>query len=297
MPQERVQEHSTGGSGVPLDVASLTGREAESSWSWSERDVMLYALAVGAGQRDAGAELELTTENSAGAPLRAIPSFGVLMTHAAGEAVLADADPTAVVHAEHALRLCAPLPLAGEVRARARIEAVYDKGSGALVVIAAEATAPGSAEPLVRTRSAVFVRGAGGFGGQRGPSSSWSAPEREPDHVLAAEVRADQALLYRLCGDRNPLHSDPAFATRAGFPRPILHGLASYGIAARLLFNELCDADPARFGAIEARFSAPVLPPGRLELSAWREGTEVRFQVRDGDGAVVLDRGRMELNA
>jgi acyl dehydratase len=258
---------------------------------------MIYALGVGAGQRDSGAELELTTENSEGRQLRAVPTFGVLMTHAAGELALAGVDETAVVHAEHGLRLHRPLPLDGEVRVKARVDGVYDKGSGALVTIAAEATDLAAGEPLLETRSAVFIRGAGGFGGERGPSSSWDAPERDPDHVLVSEVRADQALLYRLSGDRNPLHCDPAFATRAGFPRPILHGLATYGIAGRLLFNELCDADPSRFAAIQARFSATVLPPATLEVRAWRDGSEVRFQVRDGEGAVVLDRGRMELSA
>ncbi|MHB1467699.1 MAG: MaoC/PaaZ C-terminal domain-containing protein [Solirubrobacteraceae bacterium] len=296
-PEQQAPQQSSQPSEQALAMPSLLGREAETSWSWSERDVMLYALAVGAGQRDPGAELELTTESSEGAPLRAIPTFGVLMTHAVGERVLEGLAETAVVHAEHALRMRAPLPLHGEVRAHARIEGVYDKGSGALVEIGAEAVDNAGGEPLLQTRSAVFVRGAGGFGGERGPSSSWSAPERDPDHLLVAEVRGDQALLYRLCGDRNPLHSDPAFAARAGFPRPILHGLASYGIAGRLLFNELCGADPSRFASIEARFSAPVLPPASLEVSAWRDGTEIRFQVRDGEGAVVLDRGRMELVA
>jgi acyl dehydratase len=276
-------------------IQELLGARAEQEFSWEERDVILYALGVGAGQRDAGAELELTTENSAGAPLRAIPTFGVLMTFGAGEAVARGADPAAVVHAEQSLRLLRPLPLRGTVRASAEVVSVYDKQSGALVTNRAVATDTASGEPLLETTSSVFVRGAGGFGGERGPSSDWSAPEGEPDHLLRASVRSDQALLYRLSGDRNPLHSDPAFARIAGFERPILHGLATYGIAARLLFNEICGADPARFRSIRARFSAPVLPGEELLVEAWERAGSVRFRVRAAGERLVMDRGELEL--
>jgi acyl dehydratase len=279
----------------PADAAQLLGRRSEQSWSWDARDVMLYALGVGAGQADPAAELQLTTENSERASLRAIPTFGVLMTHRIGEQLARDLDQTTIVHAEQSLRLHRAIPLQGTVTATAEVESVHDKGSGALVTNRAVALDADSGEQLLETRSAVFVRGAGGFGGERGPSSSWAAPDRAPDRSLNAHVRADQALLYRLSGDRNPLHSDPAFARRAGFERPILHGLASYGIAARLLFNGLCDSDPARFRAIEARFSAPVMPGTSLRVDVWDCDDGVRFQVHDGNGAVVLDRGRLEL--
>jgi acyl dehydratase len=277
------------------DIGAIVGRRAEASWSWDARDVMLYALGVGAGQSDPARELELSTENSDGPPLRAIPTFGVLMTHHAGEMVVHDADQAMIVHAEHALRLRRPIPLAGEVAVLAEVESVYDKGSGALVTNRAVAIDVATQDELLETRSAVFIRGAGGFGGERGPSSSWAVPDRRPDHTLTADVRPDQALLYRLSGDRNPLHSDPVFAARAGFERPILHGLGTYGIAARLLFNAMCGSDPGRFGAIEARFSAPVIPGDSLRVDAWDGEDAVLFQVRNGAGELVLDRGRLEL--
>jgi acyl dehydratase len=285
---------ATGPQGSP-GIGAIVGRRAETSCSWDPRDVMLYALGVGAGQNDPARELELTTENSDGPPLRALPTFGVLMTHRAGEMVVHDADQAMIVHAEHALRLHRAIPLAGEVTVLAEVESVYDKGSGALVSNRAVAIDATTGQELLETRSAVFIRGAGGFGGERGPSSSWAVPDHRPDHTFTAEVRPDQALLYRLSGDRNPLHSDPVFAARAGFERPILHGLATYGIAARLLFTELCGSDPGRFQAIEARFSAPLIPGDSLRVDAWDGEGAILFQARNGEGKVVLDRGRLEL--
>jgi acyl dehydratase len=277
---------------APPDIGALVGRRVETSWSWEPRDVLLYALGVGAGQRNPALELELTTENAEGLQLRAVPTFGVLMTHAAGEMLLKDLDQTMIVHAEQALRVDRPIPVEGSVRVTAEVESIYDKGSGALVTNRAVAVHEDTGEELLSARSAVFVRGAGGFGGERGaPSSSWQLPDRAADHELTAQVRPDQALLYRLSGDRNPLHCDPAFARRAGFRAPILHGLATYGIAARLLFGELCATDPNRFRSIQARFSAPVEPGGVLRLDAWEQERAVLFQVRDDAGTVVLDRG------
>jgi acyl dehydratase len=281
---------------APLSIGALVGRRVETSWSWKPRDVLLYALGVGAGQRDPALELELTTENSQGPELRAVPTFGVLMTHAAGEMLLKDLDQTTIVHAEQALRVNRPIPVGGSVRVTAEVESVYDKGSGALVTTRAVAVAEDTGDELLTARSAVFVRGAGGFGGERGPSSSVQYPDRAADHTLTAEVRSDQALLYRLSGDRNPLHCDPAFARRAGFRAPILHGLATYGIAARLLFGELCATDPSRFRSIQARFSAPIEPGGVLQVDAWEQESAVLFRVSDGTGTVVLDRGCLERN-
>jgi acyl dehydratase len=281
---------------APVDIAALVGRRVQTSWSWEPRDVLLYALGVGAGQRDPAAELELTTENSEGLELRAVPTFGVLMTHTAGEMLMADLDQTMIVHAEQALRVDRPIPVEGSVRVTAEVESVYDKGSGALLTNRAVAVDEDTGEELLAARSSVFVRGAGGFGGERGPSSSWQLPNRAADHALTAEVRPDQALLYRLSGDRNPLHCDPAFARRAGFRAPILHGLATYGIAARLLFGELCDTDSNRFRSIQARYSAPVQPGGVLHVDAWEQESAVLFQVRDDTGTVVLDRGCLARN-
>ncbi|MEA2305924.1 MAG: hypothetical protein QOH43_3204 [Solirubrobacteraceae bacterium] len=259
--------------------------------------MLLYALGVGAGQADPFAELELTTENSAGAALRVLPTFGVLVTQDTIGMGTADADQAMVVHAEQALTLHRPLPLEGTAHVTAQVVEVLDKGSGALVATEAVAVDAQTQELLLTTRSAVFVRGAGGFGGPRRGARRDEPPVGPPDATFRAGTRPDQALLYRLSGDRNPLHSDPRFAVRSGFERPILHGLATYGITGRVLFNELCGGVPERFRAIRGRFTAPVTPGEQLVIKVWREGGDaVRFRTETADGVVVLDRGRLGLD-
>jgi acyl dehydratase len=174
------------------------------------------------------------------------------------------------------------------------VTGIYDKGKGALVVSESAGVSPFTGEKLVTTRSSAFIRGEGGFGGERGPAADWTEPDRAPDHKVTYPTRTDQALLYRLSGDRNPLHSDPAFAARAGFARPILHGLCTYGVTGRALLHALCGSDPARFGSMSGRFSAPVYPGDELTVAIWTAGPgEALFQTRTGDGTVVIDHGRV----
>jgi acyl dehydratase len=285
--------------GMPLDF-DLVGRPlAPGETSWSSQDALLYALAVGAGQDDPLAELQFTTENSQGIEQQVLPTFGVMVVQRGGpRRRLGDFDPAMLVHAEQALVLHRPLPVAGRARVTSTVTGIYDKGSGALVVSEATATDVESGELLVTTVSSAFIRGQGGFGGERGPVSTWQLPARSPDFVASAQTRPDQALLYRLCGDRNPLHSDPAVAARAGFPRPILHGLCTYGITGRLLLHGLCGSEPARFGSMQARFTRPVLPGARLTVSAWLEpesadGRLALFRTTDESGAAVIDHGEL----
>jgi acyl dehydratase len=275
----------------------LVGRTAATTFEWTDRDVLLYALGVGAGQVEPLGELELTTENSAGAPLVVLPTFGVVVTQELIGMGVTEADPSAVVHAEQALWLHRPLPTSGSAHVEAQVVEVLDKGSGALVTVEATAIDARAGHALLTTRSAVFVRGAGGFGGKRDPSEPPLGPvSGVPDEVFVADTRPDQALLYRLSGDRHALHSDPVFAARAGFDRPILHGLATYGITGRILFNALCFGDPERFVAIEGRFTAPVFPGAQLVIRMWDSGgDEIRFRTETGDGTVVIDRGRLRL--
>jgi acyl dehydratase len=273
----------------------LVGRSVEMMYSWEERDVLLYALGVGAGQADPLRELELTTENSAGKELHVLPTFGVLLTQDTIGMGTLDADPTMAVHAEQALTLHRPLPVQGAAHVTARVVECLDKGSGALVATEAVAADPHTEEPFLSTRSAVFVRGAGGFGGPRGGTAPADLPARPPDATFGAGTRPDQALLYRLSGDRNPLHTDPEFSLRGGFDRPILHGLATYGITGRILFNALCGSDPKRFRAIAGRFTAPVFPGQQLVIKVWADGGDsFRFQTETADRVVVLDRGRLQ---
>ena len=138
-----------------------------------------------------------------------------------------------------------------------------------------------------------FMRGEGGFGGERGTSQPFELPSRKADHEVRYETRIDQPLLYRLSGDRNPLHSDPSFAKLGGFERPILHGLCTYGFTGRALLHSICDGDPSRFKSMDGRFSKPVMPGDELVVSMWVDGNECLFQTRNQDGDVVIDQGVM----
>jgi len=275
-----------------MDAVGRTAGPHETSWA--SRDVLLYSLGVGAGQEEPLGELEFTTENSGDVVQRVLPTFGVLLTQRVSTRdQLGSFDNAMLVHAEQSLTLHRPLPVEGRASVVTRVAGIYDKGSGALVVTESTATDVATGEPLLTTTAAIFIRGEGGFGGDRGPASVWERPARPPDVRATAATRPEQALLYRLSGDRNPLHSDPVFATRAGFSRPILHGLCTYGYTGRLLLHALCGSDPARFGAMRARFSRPVVPGARLTVSAWVDGEAARFQTTDDDGAVVIDRGEV----
>ncbi|HEX5402110.1 MAG TPA: MaoC family dehydratase [Pseudonocardiaceae bacterium] len=225
-----------------------------------------------------------------------MPTFAIVLAEYGGpQAGLTGVDLTKVLHAEQSLRLYRPLPVAGSVELTSRVTDTFDKGSGALVVTETTGTDPATGTPMFATRSSVFIRGAGGFGGERGPSVDHSFPDRPPDAVLRFRTSPNQALLYRLTGDRNRMHADPAFAATAGFQQPILHGLATYGIAVRLLLNEFCAGDPGRLSAVDGRFTKPVTPGDELVVTAWRDGDTVVFRTADGAGDVVLDRGRADI--
>ncbi|MFG1972316.1 MaoC/PaaZ C-terminal domain-containing protein [Nonomuraea fuscirosea] len=251
--------------------------------TWTAKDTMLYALGVGAGTD----ELAFTTEKDQ----RVLPTFAVLAAQALGRR-LGDYDPALLVHAEQAFELHRELPAAGGVRTTSKVTGMYDKGSGALVTVEATAVDLDTGEPVIASRSSVFIRGEGGFGGDRGPKDTWAAPDRAPDQKVTYSTRPEQALIYRLSGDYNPLHSDPAFAARAGFDRPILHGLCTYGVTGRALLHAVAGSDPARFKAMAGRFSSPVFPGESLTVSIWVDGADVLFRTAKDDGTVVIDRGR-----
>jgi acyl dehydratase len=278
---------------MPLNLDAVGQPGQPSQHSWTADEALLYAVGVGAGQDDPLAELEFTTENSHGIAQRVLPVFAVLITQFRGDSSrqnIGEYDPAKLVHGEQAVTVRRPLPPNGTMTVSSTVTGMYDKGSGALVVTETTGTLPGDREPAVQTRSSVFIRGEGGFG-IAGPADSWAKPDGPPDLLLPARTRPDQALLYRLCGDHNPLHSDPAFAARAGFARPILHGMCTYGVIARVLLNALCDGAPERFLSMSGRFSKPVFPGDALAVSVWRDGAQARFSVTGPDGAVVLDRG------
>jgi acyl dehydratase len=275
----------------------LVGVDSEpATRSWTTTDVLLYALGVGAGQADPLAELEFTTENSTGVQTKVLPTFGNMITGGGRGRSLGDFDPAALVHAEQAFTLHRPLPTAGTSRSVSRVAGIYDKGSAALVVTESTAVDAATGEPLVTTRGSIFIRGEGGFGGGRGPGQDWEMPSGAPDEQVTYQTRPDQALLYRLTGDRNPLHSDPKFAARGGFARPILHGMCTYGYTGRALLHAVCDSEPARFGSMEGRFTRPVIPGDELTISIWAHGGTAYFRTTS-NGVPVLDRGRMTFSS
>jgi acyl dehydratase len=257
--------------------------------TWTSTDALLYALGVGAGTAD----LAFTTENSDGIAQRALPTMAVVLGGAAMGVLgaLGPFDPAALVHGSQELELPAELPVAATVDTVGTITGIWDKGSGAVVDVEVVATDPDTRTVRFRTVTSLFIKGEGGWGGERGPSVE-PLPTRPPDREVTLPTHPDQALLYRLNGDRNPLHSDPSFAARAGFPRPILHGLCTYGIAGRALLRALCDGDPARLRAMGGRFSSPVFPGEPLTTQVWEQADGIaRFATRAGDGRVVLDAG------
>ncbi len=263
--------------------------------TWTSKDALLYAVGVGAGLGEPLSELEFTTENSEGITQQVLPTYGVLISQASTGRNLGDFDRAMLVHAEQSFELHRPLPAAGTVRTVATVTGIYDKGSGALVVTESQAVDATTGEPLVTARGSTFIRGEGGFGGDRGPRDDWARPDRAADQVVTYETRPEQALIYRLSGDRNPLHVDPKFAARGGFSRPILHGLCTYGVTGRALLHTLCGSDPARFLAMSGRFSHPVYPGDALVVSMWvpAEGDEALFQTATENGTIVIDRGRL----
>ena len=271
------------------DAAGSVGQPAE--FSWTSKDSLLYAMGVGAGVSDpTGFELEFTTENSNDVTQRALPTQVVVMGGGSTPG-FGDFNPVHLLHAEQAITLHQPVPAAGTAVATGRVGPIYDKGKAALVYLETD-VADLDGNPIWNTRSGLFIGGEGGWGGDRGPATEWHLPDRDADHVVAYPTRPDQALLYRLNGDRNPLHSDPTFAAAAGFDKPILHGLCTYGFTGRALLHALCDSDPARFGSMGGRFKSPVVPGETLEVHAWEEEGRVMFQTRVGD-RVVFDNGVM----
>ncbi|WP_375001525.1 MaoC/PaaZ C-terminal domain-containing protein [Aeromicrobium sp. CTD01-1L150] len=275
------------------DVVGVRSDPVEKSWDGN--DAILYALGLGAGHDNPLEDLAYTTEH--GDPdspgQKVLPSYGVMLTWGVRGRRLGDFDPAMLVHAEQSVQLHRPLPTSGTVSITSMVTSIEDKGSGALVRSQAEAVLADSGEPLVTAGSGVFIRGEGGFGGERGAASGDVVPERDPDERVETGSWPGQALLYRLSGDRNPLHSDPSFAARGGFSRPILHGLCTYGITCRALVAAVVKGDGDALRSMSGRFSAPVTPGDDLTVEIWDVDTaHVAFRVRRGDGTVVIDRGR-----
>ncbi len=276
------------------DAVGTTSEPMENSWT--SKDCILYALGVGAGVIDpTGFELEFTTENSMDVTQRALPTYAVVAAFGMGTAMrsIGSFNPAMLVHGEQSVDLHAPLPVEGRISTVSTITGIYDKGSGAVLTYESASSDASTGKAMFTNRSSIFIRGEGGWGGDRGPSGKAEAPDRAPDHEVTYQTRPDQALLYRLSGDRNPLHADPKFAKMGGFDKPILHGLGTYGFTGRALLHTLCGSDPDRFVSMSGRFSKPVYPGDALTVSMWKlGGGEAYFRTGTQNGDVVIDAGR-----
>ncbi len=258
---------------MPIDPNAIGVKTEPHVFSWTDRDTLLYALGVGAGIED----LAFTTENSHDIEQQVLPTYAIIAClpfAAAGK--IGTFNFAMLLHGSQEIRLFKPLPPAGKLSVIAEVADIQDKGEAknAIVVLKATGTDPDTSEVVAETLTTAVIRGGGGFGGQPGHRPvAPEIPNREPDAHVALPTREDQALIYRLSGDRNPLHSDPWFARElAGFPKPILHGLCTYGFAGRALVSELGGGDATKVSAIAARFTSPVFPGETLTTSIWRTG-------------------------
>ncbi|GLV97268.1 MaoC/PaaZ C-terminal domain-containing protein [Streptomyces lavendulae] len=276
---------------MPIDAAkALAAEPRQGEIGWDHKDIQLYHLGLGAGIPATDPdELRYTLESR----LHVLPSFATVA--GAGMAMLGglaapgiDVNLAAVLHGGHSIELHRPIPVKGRATSTSKVAAIHDKGKAAVIVLRSEvADADG---PLWTSDAQLFVRGEGGFGGERGPSVRAEQPERAPDRTEERTIREEQALLYRLSGDWNPLHADPEFAKLAGFDRPILHGLCSYGMTLKAVVDTVLGGDVSRVRAYRTRFAGIVFPGETLRIRMWQETGRVLVSVTavDREDAPVL---------
>jgi acyl dehydratase len=277
---------------MAIDVSRAVGAElGGGTYSWTEEDIILYGLAVGAGDPPTDpAELKYVYEGD----LRVVPAFGTIppfgIMMSLGTVDGLELDLARILHGDQTLTVHRPIPTSGTVSQTGTVVDVYDKGKGALIVLEMVSTLEKTGEPVFTNRTGVYVRGEGGFGGETGPAAGNHSPDRQPDHVMESPTLPQQALLYRMAsGDKNPLHADPAFAAFAGFDRPILHGLCTYGIVCRAVVESALGGEPERLETYTARFTGHVFPGETLVTKVWEE--EGRYLIE----TETKERGRKVL--
>jgi acyl dehydratase len=279
-------------------AADLLARTAEvQTFVWTERDYMLYALALGIGSEAAGpATLPYVYEKD----LRVVPTFPTVLAWIVSPTFESlGAAPEHALHAGQRIELHRPLRSPTTVAVTGRVVGVHDKGRsrGALIVMRHEVLQASDREPIATLTTSCFARDCGGCGSGGEPATVPQVmPARDPDHRLSYAVRPDAALLYRLTGDLNPLHADPAAAGQAGFNRPILHGLCTFGMTCRAVLESVVAWQPDRIASQEARFTAPVYPGETLEIAVWRDGPTVAFEASvPARDTIVLTGGTARL--
>ena len=291
---------------MSLDVNQILNHQFTPTTSnFSERDTSLYALSIGAASDPTDADdlpfvYELSGKGHKAFPTMAVTFPFEVLPQLFDIPGLSSVNPMMIVHGEQYFELKRPLPTSGHFTNNGRVTHIYDKGSGALLILEST-TSDEDGNEIALNRSPLFIRGMGGFGGERGPSGKINIPpEREPDVVFQDQTQPNQALLYRLnsSGDRNPLHADPQMAAFGGFDRPILHGLCSYGFAARAVIKQMAGNDVSRFKSMQARFSKHVFPGETLITEMWHDTPErIIFQTKVAErDEVVLSNAAIELH-
>jgi acyl dehydratase len=284
---------------MPIDYDKLLALDiAAVEHSYGPKDVMLYALGLGLGQDPMNEdELAFVYEKN----LKVLPTFALVQGYSPYwlRNPATGVNWTKVVHGEQGLKLHQPVAPQGTVIGKTRIVEVIDKGAGkgALVFSERKVTDKASGALLATLTQTTFCRADGGFGGpKREAPSPHAVPERVPDIVCDLPTRPETALIYRLSGDINPLHAEPEFAKAAGFPRPILHGLATFGVAGHALLKSVCGYDPARLTGVAGRFSAPVFPGETIRTEIWRDGAVASFRARVVERDVIaINSGRADI--
>jgi acyl dehydratase len=264
---------------MPIDPHKALGAEMKPvSYEWDPDRIILYHLGIGAGvpQTDPN-ELAYTYEKN----LKVLPSFGVVP--AFGSLIGLAAVPglqfnfAMLLHGEQDIELRTAIPTQAKATTHSRVAEIYDKGKAGLVIVESDTKAE-SGDSLFVNRFSIFLRGEGGFGGESGPKAGNQPPERAPDAVVESPTLPQQALLYRLLGDKNPLHADPEFSKLGGFETPILHGLCSYGIVCKAVVDNVLGGDPTKLKRYQARFAGVVFPGETIVTSIWKEGERLLLQ-------------------
>jgi len=275
---------------MPIDPKQALGAKlGEGKYSWTKDQVILYHLGIGAGvpPTDRG-ELEYTYEKN----LKVLPSYAVVPVFGAigsiGSIPGLSFNFAMLLHGEQDIEIHQPIPTDATVSNAGRVAGVYDKGKAALVVLEVK-TNDEAGKPLFTNRFSLFLRGEGGFGGESGPKAGNEAPSRAPDGVLTSTTLPQQALIYRLSGDKNPLHADPDFAKMGGFDKPIIHGLCSYGIVCKAIVDKVLGGDVTKVARYQARFAGVGFPGETYLTSYWREGDKILIQAKskERDAAII----------
>jgi len=286
---------------MAIDVAKAFGATLDGGkFSWNQDNLILYALGVGVGVNqdpvDRKKVLQYTYEHG----LKALPTFGVIPVFGAIGNLFAlpgfDINPMMLLHGEQYTEIVeTPLPLNSEVVSEGKVTGIFDKGKGALVVLDIDSKDKNTGKLMIKNTFSAFIRGEGGFGkpgDPKGPQPGNEAPDRVPDAVIEYPTMVHQAILYRLSGDKNPLHIDPDMAALGGFDRPILHGLCTFGNVGRAVIEAFADNNPERFKSIKVRFSRPVMPGETIIVQMWKESkTEIicKAKVKERDLDVITN--------